>query len=341
MAYTTIDDPAKHFDTVIWSTQDTSIDTLSFQPDLVWLKSRSNADTQVLFDSIRGANKRAMPSETLAQTTTSDELTAFNSDGFTLGTGDNVNRASQTMVAWSWKAGGSASSNSDGSITSTVSANTTAGFSIVKYTASGSNATIGHGLGTAPAMIIVKGITTDNNWRVGHDDMTSWTYRMNLESNAGESSQANVWNSTAPTSSVFSIGTSSSVNDSGVEHMAYCFAEKKGYSKIGGYVGNADASGTFVYTGFRPAWVFIKSTGLNSWEILDNKRNPSNVMGKSIFPDSNGAEYDYTNRIDMLSNGFKARTNSSGVNGSGVSYIYMAFAESPFVNSNGIPTNAR
>ena len=242
------------------------------------------------------------------------------------------------------------SSNFSGSIQSTVSANTTAGFSIVKYTASGSNATIGHGLGVAPAWIIVKGRTTDNNWRVGHNGLTSWAYRINLEGTAAESSQANVWNSTAPTSSVFSIGTSSSVNDDsggGVEHIAYCFAEKKGYSKFGSYTGNNKADGPFVYLGFRPAWLLVKDRGSGQhWHVIDNKRETFNDGDAAhLSPNSNDSEATVksnrgTANIDFLSNGFKINRDGSLLNGTG-QFIYMAFAESPFVNSNGVPVNAR
>ena len=237
-------------------------------------------------------------------------------------------------------------SNFDGSIQSNVSPNSDSLFSIVKYTASGSNATIGHGLGTAPAMVIVKGITTENNWRVGHDGLTSWTYRINLESTAAESSQASVWNSTAPTSSVFSIGTSSSVNDSGVEHIAYCFAPKKGFFYVGEYEGNASNEGPFCWTGFKPAMVMIKNRGATgNWTIADNKRSSSggtNVLDERLFPsDPQAASTGFAN-IDTYSNGFKVRQGSDGgVNSSGVDYIFAAWAESPLVGTNNIPTTAR
>ena len=345
MAYTTIDDPTLYFDTTLWSTQDTSIDTLNFQPDWVWLKSRSNADTHVAFDSVRGANKRLSPSETSAESTTSNELTAFNSDGFTLGTGDNVNRSGHTMVAWSWKAGGSASSNSNGSITSSVSANTTAGFSIVSYTGTGSNATVGHGLGSVPKWMIHK--DRDNSsyqWGVYHHTLGNQK-NLNLNSTvaANNDSGGVYYNSTTPTSSVYSLGTNIGYNKSSDTYISYIFSEVKGYSKFGSYKGNGSSTdGPFVYTGFRPAWIIIKETdGNDTWVMYDNKRLGYNTANHTIEADSNGAEGTATDRFNILSNGFKITFNWTPINTSGQTYMFAAFAESPFVNSNGVPTNAR
>ena len=345
MAYTTIDNPELYFNTVIYSgnggTQ--SITSLDFQPDFLWGKQRNVNQDHVLLDSIRGTTKQLYSSDSAAEQTNTTGVTSFNSDGFSLGSSGYFNNGSNTYVAWNWLAGGSASSNSDGSITSTVSANTTSGFSIVSYTGTGANATVGHGLGVAPAMIIVKSITTVNNWRVGHNGLTDWTYKLNLESDVAESSQANVWNSTAPTSSVFSIGSSSSVNASGQSFIAYCFAEKKGFSKFGSYTGNGNADGTFVYTGFKPAFLIIKkSSAIEDWGLIDNKRDPNNDGTSSqLFPNTNGAEDTSNDRADFLSNGFKLRTSSGQWNTSGGTYIYMAFAENPFVTSTGVPATAR
>ena len=343
MAYTTIDNPTAYFDTTLWSTQDTSIDTLNFQPDWVWLKSRSNADTHVAFDSVRGVNKRLSPSETSQESTTSDELTAFNSDGFTLGTGDNVNRASQTMVAWSWLSGGSASSNSDGSITSSVSANTTAGFSIVSYTGTGSNATVGHGLGVKPDWIINKTRdTTAQMWSVYHSSRGA-TKHLGLDRSNAEDTGSAYYQDTEPTSSVFSVGSEAATNYSSAALIAYCFAEKKGYSKFGSYTGNGNADGSFVYTGFKPAWLMIKRTDSgDGWLMIDNKRVGFNGGNNVLEADVNSAEDSgVADRQDILSNGFKLRSNWTKINASGGTYVYMAFAESPFVNSNGVPNNAR
>ena len=360
MAYTAIDDPTDYFNTVLYTgnggTQ--TITGVGFQPDWVWIKQRSGAQGHSVYDVVRGFTTGTILNTAAAEAEASSEgngLNGIDADGFDLSGNNTVrggtNASGESYVAWNWLAGNSSgSSNTDGSITSTVTANTTAGFSIVKYTASGSNATIGHGLGAAPAWIIVKGRTTDNNWRVGHNGLSSWTYRINLEGNSAESSQANVWNSTAPTSSVFSIGTSSSVNDDsggGVEHIAYCFAEKKGYSKFGSYTGNNKADGPFVYLGFRPAWLLVKDRGSGQhWHVIDNKRETFNDGDAAhLSPNSNDSESSVrSNRgianIDFLSNGFKINRDGSLLNGTG-QFIYMAFAESPFVNSNGVPVNAR
>jgi hypothetical protein len=224
------------------------------------------------------------------------------------------------------------SSNFDGSIQSTVKVNATAGFSIVTYTGTGSNTTVGHGLGVAPASVIVKRRNSVNNWRVGHNGLTNWTYRINLESTDAQSQQTNVWNSTAPSSSVFSIGTSSSVNGSSGTYVAYCFSEVAGYSKFGSYTGNGNADGTFVFTSFKPALVIFKnSTSTEAWSMFDNKRDSFNPVEKFLRPSAANADTSGSNDIDFLSNGFKART-SNNPNSSGATYIYLAFAESPFKN---------
>ena len=227
------------------------------------------------------------------------------------------------------------SSNFDGSTQSTVKANTTAGFSIVSYTGTGSNATIGHGLGVAPTSVIVKRRDDVNNWRVGHNGLTDWTYRINLESTDGQSQQTNVWNSTAPSSSVFSIGTSSSVNTSSGTYIAYCFSEVAGYSKFGKYTGTGSTDGAFAYTGFRPAWVLIKSTsGSTHWVMKDTTRDTYNVANKTLLANSSTSEDTSGSfSIDFLSNGFKCRASGTHVNASGTTYIYLAFAESPFKNN--------
>ena len=351
MAYTTIDDPSAYFQTALYTGNASSNKAITndgnsdLQPDWVWIKERSSTSSHFVNDSVRGAGKNLYTNLAEAEGTNTALFTSFDSDGFTVGNTNQGNENSETYVAWQWKAGTSfsndASSTSIGTIDSTGSVNTDAGFSIIQYTATGSNATIAHGLGVAPAWILVKGRTTANNWRVGHNGLSSWTYRINLEGTAAESSQANVWNSTAPTSSVFSIGTSSSVNDSGVVHMAYCFAEKKGYSKFGSYTGNGNADGPFIYTGFKPAWILQKNiSATQGWQLQDNKREGYNGDNDLLQPHDSAAESG-VNRIDILSNGFKVITTDAGQNSSGVTYIYMAFAESPFVTSTGIPTTAR
>jgi hypothetical protein len=251
----------------------------------------------------------------------------------------NINEAGDTYVAWNWKAGGSAVTNTAGSISSQVSANPTAGFSIVTYTGTGSNATVGHGLGVAPKMIIVKGRSNVDNWQVYHSDLTSASYRILLNSNAAATSQPAVWNSTAPTSSVFSLGTGVSVNQSGETFVAYCWAEIAGFSSFGSYAGNGLTNGPFVYTGFRPKFVLIKrtiTTG-SSWFIMDSTRSTTNVTTLGLSPDTAGVEFTGSSTTipfyDILSNGFKVRGTSTGMNSASDTYIYAAFAENPFKNS--------
>ena len=348
MAYSSITKPTLHFDTVTWDTVDTSIDTLSFAPDFAWIKIRDNADSHCGFDTVRGAQKRITLGQTSAESTQSAELTAFNSDGYTLGTGDNVNRASKKACSWNWKGGGTAASNSDGTITSSISANTTAGFSIVSYTGNATaGATVGHGLGVTPKMIWVKVRSTTNNWAVYHETMGA-TKAMYLDGTSAETTDG--WlNNTAPTSSVFTLSGGNYGNTNGNTHIAYCFAEKKGYSKIGSYEGNGNTNGTFIYTGFKPALIIIKNMDATKhWMLYDNKRadefNPQNE--RMIISGAFTSYESDTRAIDFLSNGFKMKdngTDSSSVNVSGNTHIYYAVAESPLVAnvSGGLPTTAR
>mgnify|MGYP003122132131 CR=1 FL=1 len=348
MAYTTIDDPTIYFETELYSgsSSDVTMNALSFQPDWVWLKKRSGSGDNLTYDSVRGTNKRLTINGTDAEvdrSSNNDELKSFNSDGWTLGTfNSNITGAGSNCVSWNWKAGGSASSNSDGSITSSVSANTTSGFSIVSYTGTGSNATVGHGLGAVPSMIITKARTpSGRSWGVYHASLGN-TKNLYLDGNDAVSTGGTFWNSTTPTSSVFSVGTAGDSNGSTYTLIAYCFAEKKGYSKFGSYTGNDNADGTFIYTGFAPAWVMIKRTNsTNDWLILDRKRNTINPSDERLLANSSNAASTANTMVDFLSNGFKPRSTYGGINGASDNFIYMAFAESPFVNSNGIPNNAR
>jgi len=349
MAYSSIVKPTDYFNTVLYtgngSTQ--SITGVNFQPDWVWIKNRTEDYEHTIFDSVRGVQKFIRSSTTGAEATNSNSLTAFGTDGFSIGTESAVNDNSDSFVSWNWLASNTTASNSDGSITSTVSANTTAGFSIVTYSGnSTAGATVGHGLGATPGMIIVKGRDATIDWNVYHHKNTSApeTDYLKLNSTDATTDSSARWNDTAPTSSVFSLGTQTGVN-AGFNYVAYCFAEKKGYSKFGSYEGTGNANGTFVYTGFKPAWVLLKiSSGTTgAWTLFDNKRDPFNEVDNRLFPDSSGVEAD-GNDCDFLSNGFKHRTTGSGTNGSGYSYIYMAFAENPFVaNDSGtaVPVVAR
>jgi hypothetical protein len=251
------------------------------------------------------------------------------------------NNNGTTFASWNWLANGAGVSNTDGSITSTVSANTTSGFSIVSYTGTGSNATVGHGLGVAPDMIITKvRANSGNNWAVFHKSLGAGNIIWLNLTNA-VSADTSFWNNTTPTSSVFSIGTQGDTNRSANTIIAYCFAEVKGFSKFGSYTGNGSADGTFVYTGFKPAFVITKRTDAgDGWIMFDNKRSPINIVDKNVQANSSAVEVTF-GYLDFLSNGFKLRMTGASANGSGASYIYMAFAENPFVTSTSIPTTAR
>jgi hypothetical protein len=361
MAYTTIDDPTSFFNTVLYTgdLQDSdgtghtqSITGVGFQPDWVWHKGRSGARTHMLVDRVRGVSSynwlASSGSGAELTTNTNGAISSIDSDGITVQNGNdsssksnNAGKNGETWVFWNWLAGGSASSNTDGSITSSVSANTTAGFSIVGYTGTGSNATVGHGLGVAPKMVIIKHRSDTYDWVVYHKDAGNTGF-LRLNTTNATDTGINMFQNTDPTSSVFSISTHGAVNDSSDNFIAYCFTEKQGYSKIGSYTGNGNADGTFVYTGFRPAFVMVKvSSGTTgNWQMQDTKRLGYNDKNVRILANVNEAEKT-TQMWDILSNGFKMTVTSGNVNGSGNSYIYMAFAESPFVNSNGIPNNAR
>ena len=352
MAYTTIDDPSVHFQVAPTWTGGTSAKTLTndgnsdLQPDLVWIKCRNASQPHSITDSSRGTSK-SFTSATTAAEVDDSRFTSFNTDGFTLaGSSGPVNTSGGTYVGWQWKAnGGTTASNSNGSITSTVQANTTAGFSIVQYTGTGTAATIGHGLGVAPDMYIVKNRDqTGTNWTVFHKDLTSNAYSLYLNSTAAQSNSVGYWNGTSPTSTVFSIkNTSGDVNTNTEDYVVYCFAEKQGYSKFGSYEGNGDADGTFVYTGFKPAWLVVKgidSTG--PWYIVDNKRNPYNLTNKHIPTTNEGGETSAATglHVDLLSNGFKLRDDWSDTNEADETFIYAAFAEQSFVTSGGVPATA-
>jgi hypothetical protein len=346
MAYTTINKGSSYFNTVLYTGNGvggTNITGVGFQPDLVWIKRRSATEFHVWNDAVRGVPKNIYSNSTSAEDTGS-LMSAIISDGFTVQTDGSVNGSGSTYVAWNWLANNtSGSSNTAGTITSTVAANTTAGFSIVRYTGTGANATVGHGLGVAPRMMIIKDRTSGAyNWTVYHASIGN-TRRIILNSNAGQdSADSRWWNNTSPTSTVFTIGIDNGANASGDSFIAYCFAEIKGYSKFGSYAGNNALDGTFVYTGFSPSFVLVKryGGGAQNWVIYDDKRNTYNVTNSTLRPNTTAAEAT-NNAVDLLSNGFKFRSNDGDSNGYSDGYIYMAFAENPFVTSGGIPTTAR
>ena len=341
MAYTTINKPSEYFNTKLYtgnnSTQ--SITGVNFQPDFSWIKCRNAAFSHLLFDVNRGATNFIKSNSTDAEGSNVNFLTSFDSDGFSLGNDSAINGSGNTYASWNWLAGGTGVSNTDGDVTATVSANQTSGFSIVKYVnpASGSPFTVGHGLGSPPKMVITKNTSGTQTWGVWHTGIGFGNY-IRLDSSAA-SSAANLV--TATSSTTFS--TYRDHHSAGVDLIAYCFAEKKGFSKFGSYTGNGNADGPFIYTGFKPAFVLIKnySSAVAGWFIHDNKReNTFNPHEKVLFPSNGDAESTYSGGIDMLSNGFKIRY-TAGINGSSLGYIYMAFAENPLVGTNNIPATAR
>ena len=343
MAYISFQ-PKDYFNTKIFtgngSTQ--SITGVGFEPSLTWIKNRDHANHNVLFDAVRGGSKVIYANLANAEATASG-VTAFDSDGFTLGNDSDTNRNTNSHASWNWLANGQGSSNTDGSINTTyTSANTTSGFSISQYTGTGSNATVGHGMGVAPKMVIVKRLNSTSQWSVYHESIGN-TKHLVLNTTAAESgASANYWNNTTPTTSVFSIGAGTDVNASGGTYVAYCFAEKQGYSKFGSYTGNGNADGSFIFCGFKPAFLIVKrsSDSTENWMMLDNKRSPFNVANKRLSPNLNASE-NTDIPTDFLSNGFKIRTSGGGMNASGVTYVFMAFAEAPLVGSNNVPANAR
>ena len=343
MAYSTIPKSSSYFNTKLWtgnSTNSTAITGVGFQPDLTWIKNRSTTDNHALFDAIRGATYRIASNATTANTQATNSLASFDSDGFTLNDGGDANGNGENIVGWNWKANGSGSANGDGSINSTVSVDTTSGFSTVSYTGTGSNATVGHGLGVAPSMIITKSLVATQEWCVYHKSLGATKYLF-LNENSAEQTGSVYWQDTDPTSSVFSIGASGPTNSTSAM-IAYCFAEKQGYSKFGSYTGNGNANGPFIYTGFKPAFILIRSVSTTNWNMFDNKRSAFNVADETLWANSTDSEATVGTSygIDILSNGFKARTVSSQVNNSNTVHIFMAFGQ-PIVSTNGDIATAR
>jgi len=340
--------PSDYFNTTLYTGTGASnaLTGVGFQPDFCWFKNRGTTNWHSLYDAVRGTTEAIASNDNDAEETRANGLTTFGSDGFTLGDDANVNANTNTYVSWNWKANGAGSANTDGDINSTVSVNTTAGFSIVKYTGNvTADQSIGHGLGVTPKMIIIKNLDTTGSWMVYHHSLgyNSGTIPrfLQLDNNNAQNNGGTNDFPAPPTSSVFKVGSYSTMNGSGNDIIAYCFLEKTGYSKFGSYTGNGDGDGPFVYTGFRPAWVMIKSTtSAEGWFIYDNKRLGYNPDNNYVYADDTAVEGTPDN-IDILSNGFKVIRYSSAFNTSGGVFIYAAFAEAPFVNSNGVPCNAR
>ena len=342
MAYTTIDNPELYFQVKTYSgTGSSNTITLDgsedMQPDLTWIKSRSHTYSHVWRDAVRGANSFAT-NNTNKQYSSGTEITSFNSDGFTLGTDSGVNNGSHTFVSWNWKADGSGSSNSEGDITATVSANTTSGFSIMKFTGNGSHSqSIGHGLNGTPTFWGVKNLTDDG---VDFTCYLKGTDRIKL--NTTEVMEQNYLMSASSTLLTTPSNASWVGGVSGKDYIMYAWQQLQGYSRFGNFVGNGNASGQYIHLGFRPAFFMLKSSSAagEDWRICDNKRDPENVMDRTLKPNLSDAEAD-ADVMDFCSNGVKLRTTDGGVNYNGRTYIYLAFAEAPFVNSKGVPCNAR
>ena len=342
MAFTTINKSSDYFDTKLYTgnASTNAITGVGFQPDMTWLKQRDGTPDHYLYDAVRGVLNYITPNLTTQQQANVTSLTAFNSDGFTLGSNAATNANSGDFASWNWKANGQGSSNTDGTInTAYTSANTTSGFSISTYTGTGANATIGHGLGVAPQVVIYKRTNTTGNWFMYNKNIGNTKY-LNLDATSAVQTY-NVFQNTDPSSTLLYVSGDSGANASGSTYVAYCFTEKQGFSKFNSYIGNGNADGTFVYTGFKPAWVLIKrsSAAGDQWQLSDNKRGFNGAI-KTLYPDSAEAETS-GNSIDFLSNGFKNRASSVARNGAGSTYIYMAFAAAPLVGSNNVPANAR
>ena len=357
MAYTTIDKPSDYFNTKLYTGTGAThnVTGVGFQPDFTWINNRTGTYATTIFDAVRGATKFLEPAGTAAEQTYADTLTSFDSDGFTLGADSssfcNRGSAPNSYVAWNWLGANGTASNTDGSITSNVSANTTSGFSIVSFTGTGSDgATVGHGLGATPAMIIIKNRTDTATafWCVYHQKSfvsQSDPGVLYLNDTATRSADTNVFGLSTVTidSDVFSLGNYNGSNGSSDNMIAYCFAEKKGFSKAFSYTGNGSADGSFCYLGFKPSFILCRDpNNLENWFMFDNKRPGYNVNKNLLYANDTATETTSgANQIDLLSNGFKMRATNNGMNRSGGTFIGFAFAEEPFVTSTGIPATAR
>ena len=348
MAYTTINKSSDYFNTKLYTggSGNTAHTGVGFQPDLVWIKERTRVRNHAWFDAIRGARYWIGSNSSGAQDYNSGAyLVSLDSDGFTTTDTDVVGKNGLTYASWNWKAGTAISGATVGLgtlKTYTGSVNTTAGFSVIKYTGNGTAGhQFPHGLGVAPKMIMVKLLSGTSDWRVYHASAGA-TVEGLLNTTDAFASASTTWNNSAPNSNSMPLGTNTGTNGNNSTYIAYCFAEKQGYSKFGSYKGNVNTDGTFVYTGFKPAFVMVKRTnGAGDWVVMDNKRDPNNVVKQTIYASSSNAEVASVDRFDFVSNGFKNRASSAFNNGDGDSYIYMAFSEAPLVGSNNVPCTAR
>ena len=348
MAFTEIDRPDLYFNTVLYTGNGSTghaITGVGFQPDWLWIKERSSTSSHFIYDVIRGVNVKLSSNTTDADSTVADSMTSFDSDGFTVGNNGATNENGQTVVAWNWLASNTTASNTDGDETSTISVNTTSGFSIVSWTSSDTTgATIGHGLGVAPKVVIFKNRSGIHDWVVYHSSIGA-TKALYLSGSSGSVTSTGFFQDTAPTNTTFRVGSNNNTRGALNDNMiAYCFAEVKGFSKFGSYIGNGSADGTFIYTGFKPAFAIFKNIdAAEAWNLFDNKRighNGSSTSGNfHLNPNSTAVENVNTgDYIDFLSNGIKIRTATNSMNVA-QNYIYMAFAEEPLVGDN--PATAR
>jgi len=347
MAYSSITKPSEQFNTLLWTGDGTSsrdITGAGFQPDFTWIKDRDGTFSHILSNSTSGDNKFLTSNSNAAESTDSTKFRTFVSDGIQVGNHNGVNASSNKYVAWNWKGnGGTEVSNTDGTITSNVQVNSTNGFSLVRYTGDGnSGSTVGHGLGSTPDLVISKHYSTTGDWNVYHESFSSQE-RIKLNSTGAKNTNSTIFNA-LPNSTVITMGNGGDINTNGGSHYFWCYKNVKGFSKIDSYVGNGNTNGTFVYTGFKPSFVFVKQSSAagENWFICDNKREGYNAENNRLLPDANSAE-STDSPIDILSNGFKARQSGAAVNGADATYIYMAFAENPLVAnvSGGIPATAR
>ena len=341
-AYTTVDDAGSFYNTVLYVGNDGTghaITGTGFQPDFTWIKNRDATDFHVLTDAVRGATKYLQANDSAATVTNAESLQSFDTDGFTVGNIAQINTSPEDYASWNWKMG-TTSGLTGGTITPDgYSFSATAGQGVYEYTGGGSAGTISHGLGAIPTFMMVKRSENDaQEWRVYHQALGP-TKNLVLDQDDAANTTSINWDDTAPTSSVFTVG--SSLTESAKEMMAYVFVDVQGYSKFGTYVGNGDPDGAFIYTGFRPAWIMTKATShTQNWGIFDNKRLGYNVNNEHLYADTTAIEQT-PDAMDILSNGFKMREDRNITNGSGYTYVYAAFAECPLVNSNGAPCNAR
>jgi len=352
-AYTTIDDPSAYFKVQLYTGNGSANHAITFddtdtdmQPDLVWIKNRDAADAHMIFDSVRGATKRLSSNDSSeAEITDADTLDSFTSDGFQVDADDKVNTNTEKYCSWNWKAGTTSGITSGDITPSGYSFNATSKFAVIAYTGTGSDGRVPTGFGTAAEFVTVRERTAARYWMTYHHTLGN-AGEVYLNATNAANTSASTWNSTTPNSVGVSVdggseGNGVNSNASSNTYVMYAWAGVQGYSKFGSYVGNGNDDGPFVYTGFRPAFLMRKTTGTDYWQIADNKRKGYNPDNSYLFPSNNGAENPAITRVDLLSNGFKVNDDDSADNTSGTTYIYAAFAEAPFVNSNGVPCNAR